>query len=351
MFPVMTTEGGQCMAFPDVCLTQTGPIQVPIPYPNIAMCSDGKGSEHVTIRNAAIMRKGDSISTSSGDEPALQGVISGKKKGKAEVQLGWSGVKVEGKEVGYLTSMTAQNGASPWNIPPGLHAVPSQTQVTVQKMMQFANLVLVHAEQFLPCSPMLREQLKTLENQGWKFVVEERTGGGCVRETKTIKIPKDWVDKPHMLLMALSHEAGHALYKRPKEAMPGFFQKLGLSKKMTGKEFVDKELVEDAQDEGMAVLNNCRVAAQVNHRCPNLDPNRPPQDQVLIPSSQGWSEDYKKMATGPGTDQEKAKKIGDIFMNERRSSGETYREVYRSENYNKMAYFQKQMKCFVPPWK
>ncbi len=139
MFPVMTAKGGQCMAFPDTCMTPgvSAGAPGPLPYPNIAMGSDGNGSSKVTFENKAVLRKGDSISTSSGDEAGNSpgSVVNSKMKGKSEVMLGWMQVQVEGKDVGYLTSMVGQNGCSAAGAPPGLCATPGGTAVMVTVSM------------------------------------------------------------------------------------------------------------------------------------------------------------------------------------------------------------------------
>lgn len=132
MFGMMTTAGGECVAFPDTCTTPATP-PVPIPYPNIAMGSDGSGAKKVSVGNKAVLRKGDSIRMSSGDEAGNSpgGLVSAKFKGKGEILLGWMQVKAEGKDVGYHTSLVGQNGASTQNMPAGVNVSPSQSSVQV----------------------------------------------------------------------------------------------------------------------------------------------------------------------------------------------------------------------------
>lgn len=116
IFPITTTGGGQCFAFPDVCKTPM-PGPVPIPYPNIAMLSDGKGSKKVRIKGKQTLRKGDRIRVSSGDEAGTAGgVVSGKFKGPAEFKKGWAKVKAEGREVSHLTVPVGQNLGGSANI-------------------------------------------------------------------------------------------------------------------------------------------------------------------------------------------------------------------------------------------
>jgi hypothetical protein len=136
MFPASTKEGGQCFAFPDACKTPTPGGPIPLPYPNIAMGNQADGgscSSKVKINGQPTIVKGTEITMSSGDEPgsAGGGVVSNKIKGAAQYKKGSSKVKVEGKELCHLTSMTAQNGGSNANIPPGVQVAPSQTKVIV----------------------------------------------------------------------------------------------------------------------------------------------------------------------------------------------------------------------------
>ena len=71
MLPASTNGGGQCLGFPDVCKTPSPGGPIPIPYPNIAMCTQGKGSNKVLINNKQTLRQGDNIRMSSGDEAGL----------------------------------------------------------------------------------------------------------------------------------------------------------------------------------------------------------------------------------------------------------------------------------------
>jgi len=135
MLPASTKGGGQCLAFPDVCKTPAPPAPfVPIPYPNIAMCSDASGcSTKVKIDGQPAIIKGTEITMSTGDEAgsAGGGMISSKIKGPGLYKKGSSRVKVEGKELCHLTSMVAQNGGSNANMPAGAQIAPSQTKCTI----------------------------------------------------------------------------------------------------------------------------------------------------------------------------------------------------------------------------
>ena len=136
MFPASTNGGGQCAGFPDVCKTPTPGGPVPIPYPNIAMLTQAKGSScssKVKIINKKTATTKTEISMSSGDEPgnAGGGVISSKFKGPAKFKKGSSKVKVEGSPICHLTSMVGLNGGSNANCPAGVQVAPSQTKVLV----------------------------------------------------------------------------------------------------------------------------------------------------------------------------------------------------------------------------
>ena len=135
MFPVSTNGGGQC-AVPgplDVCKTPTPGGPVPLPYPNIAMLTQAKGSScsrKVKITGKKSVTKKSEISMSSGDEPgnAGGGIVSSKFKGAVKFKKGSSKVKVEGQQLIHLTSMTGHNGNNA-NMPAGVQVAPSQTKV------------------------------------------------------------------------------------------------------------------------------------------------------------------------------------------------------------------------------
>jgi hypothetical protein len=123
------------MAFPDVCKTPTPGGPVPIPYPNIAMLTQANGgtcSSKVKIAGKKAVTTSTEISMSSGDEAgsAGGGVVSNQIKGCAKFKKGSSKVKVEGKPIVHLTSMTGQNGNNA-NMPAGAQIAPSQTKVRV----------------------------------------------------------------------------------------------------------------------------------------------------------------------------------------------------------------------------
>ncbi len=136
MFPATTNAGGQCLGFPDVCKTPTPAGPIPIPYPNIAMANQAKGSttsKKVKVCNKNMCTTKTEISMSSGDEAGTAGggVVSSKFKGPALYKKGSTKVKIEGAPAVHLTSMIGMNGGANANMPAGVQIAPSQMKVTV----------------------------------------------------------------------------------------------------------------------------------------------------------------------------------------------------------------------------
>jgi hypothetical protein len=134
--PAVATNGaGKCTAVaPDVCKTPSPGGPVPIPYPNIALLVQTKGStasSKVLILGKKTVTKGTEIAMSSGDEggTAGGGVKSNKFKGPAKCKHGSSKVKVQGKGVAYHTGLWGHNGVANDNAPPGANDTQSQNKV------------------------------------------------------------------------------------------------------------------------------------------------------------------------------------------------------------------------------
>jgi hypothetical protein len=130
---VSTTQGGQCLAMPDVCKTPSPPLPpIPIPYPNMGMCNQAtNASVKVMIVNKEVITLKSKIPKSQGDEAGVAGgLVSGMNMGPASFKMGSSKVKIEGQPVVRLTSMTAHNGSNA-NAPAGTQVAPSQTKVLV----------------------------------------------------------------------------------------------------------------------------------------------------------------------------------------------------------------------------
>jgi hypothetical protein len=90
------------IVFPDVCKTPTPGGPVPIPYPNIANCSDtSQGPTTVKTDGNMPMVKGAQYAQSTGDEAgsAGGGIMSSSIKGPAEFMNYSFDVKFEGKNV------------------------------------------------------------------------------------------------------------------------------------------------------------------------------------------------------------------------------------------------------------
>lgn len=134
IMPACSKGGGTAACFPDVCKTPAPPAPfAPIPYPNIAQCSQAKGCSKVKIKGKQAVTVKSAINMSSGDEggAAGGGMISSKMKGPAEYKMGSSKVKFKGKKAAHLLSMVGQNGKANHNMPAGTHVAPSQTKVKV----------------------------------------------------------------------------------------------------------------------------------------------------------------------------------------------------------------------------
>lgn len=133
MFPVSTTQNGQCFGFPDVCKTPAAPSPITLPYPNVGMCLQAiKASNKVKVCQRQVITKKSEIPRSSGDEPGtLGGVVSNRFMDKVIYRKGSSKVKIEGQECIYLLAPTGHNAKNA-NMPAGMQIVPSQVKVLVQ---------------------------------------------------------------------------------------------------------------------------------------------------------------------------------------------------------------------------
>jgi hypothetical protein len=128
--PVATLQGGQCLGFPDVCLTPVGPVDVPIPYPNTGMCPTAvMPTTTVLVCNMPALTQGSQLPMSQGDDAGVSGgVTSGMIMGPIAFRSASSKVSFQGQKVIVLTAMTAHNGASA-NDPVGVLLAPSQAKV------------------------------------------------------------------------------------------------------------------------------------------------------------------------------------------------------------------------------
>jgi hypothetical protein len=117
-FPITTTTGGICFAFPDVCNTQVGPATVPLPYPNIGQLSDAQDTSTKAGDQGAVEVGGkpvvladqSKIQTSTGDEAgSIGGITSGVTKGEVKFTRGSATVQIHGKAVVRMFDPTTQN--------------------------------------------------------------------------------------------------------------------------------------------------------------------------------------------------------------------------------------------------
>jgi len=84
---------GIASAFPDVCKTQVGPAQVPLPYPNVAQLSQANSVTNASGKEVLVGPGGDyvllldaQVDSSTGDEDgSIGGVKSGGVKGQCRL--------------------------------------------------------------------------------------------------------------------------------------------------------------------------------------------------------------------------------------------------------------------------
>ncbi len=110
--PIATQQSGfMCFAFPDVCKTQVGPAQVPLPYPNLGDLGQATGaSTDVQAGGNFVIHKGSTIPMTTGDEAgAIGGVKSGGIKGPVEFTTASTTVRVNGEFVVRMFDSTSQN--------------------------------------------------------------------------------------------------------------------------------------------------------------------------------------------------------------------------------------------------
>lgn len=136
MFPATTRMGGQCFAFPDVCIVPVPPpaAPTPSPFPNMAQCAMALPftcSLTVKIMNQPVLHQMSVIPSSDGDQAGANGgVTSGMIMGPVQYRTGSTRVKVEGMGVVTVFHPTGHNGVSA-NAPAGAQIVPSQFTVLV----------------------------------------------------------------------------------------------------------------------------------------------------------------------------------------------------------------------------
>lgn len=124
-----STAGGQCMGNPDVCLTPSGPVVVPVPYPNIALLMMAVGfAPTVFLAMMPALVMGCQVPMTNGDQGgASGGVASGSIMGPCKYTMSSSKVRFGGKGAVMVTGSTMQNQTNTT----GVQIAPSQTVVMV----------------------------------------------------------------------------------------------------------------------------------------------------------------------------------------------------------------------------
>lgn len=262
MLPWMTALRGMGQAFPDACATP--PAGAPVPYPNLGMCGDGAGSKNVLAEGAAILRKGDKIRRTTGDEAGNMpgGVLSGTFAGEAVAGATQQNVKVEGQPVTLLGDPYEGNGRGPMNAKVGLFAVPGQIKLWTETGggggTGTGKDPVKDAEEVLRCSPELQAQIDEFRGKGWEI---KYWGGGTQidkisaepsgTDVARMQILVDFRHRDNTVALAneIAHEIGHS-----RDGFPKYVRAA------TESEFVDANTAMNCRSEGKAVAN------QLDHR-------------------------------------------------------------------------------------
>jgi hypothetical protein len=124
---VNSQMAGLDVAFPDVCLTPSGPAVVPVPYPDIAAGNMAVPAVYnVLIVGAPTHNLSSVVPMTNGDNPGLAtGVASGTVMGPSRHVMGSTNLLIGGMPATKMTSPTLQNSTNA----PGARLVPSQTKV------------------------------------------------------------------------------------------------------------------------------------------------------------------------------------------------------------------------------
>jgi len=349
MLPIMTTEGGMCQAFPNVCLTGGPPV--PVPYPSIARCSDGGCSKKVTIRNAAVLRVGDKIRSTTGDAAgnAPGGVVSGTFGAEAEVaDTPQSSVRVEGKLSAVQTAPIRSNGRGPKNAA-GLHTTASQKTVAVKPTTRGgggkSRNPVTDAESVLKCSPTLKRMLEDFLCKGWEIRYGPR-GSGSMNEVRakmpespgtlypsrmTIIIDQKYKNNPPALVSILAHELSHAF-----DGLPFMFY----DPAMTREEFVRVNTKKNLISEGKAIYNQFAIREEILNNpdsdCEGLDisegtaVSEPPEEYLPIYYNRalGWEDKVALFAKAYAAEQPSGTAPGTTYASDYRSRFEGIWELH-----------------------
>ena len=133
MYYASTTEGGQTLAFPNVCKTPSVNGTITIPYTSLGDVSDADTdtcTEDVTIANKECCTTNSEIGSTSTDEAGSSGgVISGQNSDICVWENGSSTVNLEGDAAVRFLDPVASNGDSANAY--GAQIAPSQTTVII----------------------------------------------------------------------------------------------------------------------------------------------------------------------------------------------------------------------------
>lgn len=125
-----TKGGGEAVSPVDICKTQVGEAEVPIPYPNLAELSNAQDcSEKVVIAGSNALNLGSSISSSTTGPGVglIGGLVSNTLNGECRFTAGSTKVIIEGQPALRLNDPTTQNK----NNCEGTIAAPSQAKVLI----------------------------------------------------------------------------------------------------------------------------------------------------------------------------------------------------------------------------
>jgi len=120
------------MGMPDVCKTPSPAGPVPIPYPNLAQCSNASGTiKKVKIQKKETVVESSVIKDSKGDEAGTaKGMVSQTHRKDVKFKKYSSKVYAQNKKVVHHMALTSHNGSNP-NLPVGNHMQASQSKVDV----------------------------------------------------------------------------------------------------------------------------------------------------------------------------------------------------------------------------
>lgn len=167
-------------------------------------------------------------------------------------------------------------------------------------------------EKILKNSPTLSKQLEQLQKDGWSIKYGKAGKGSFAsRASKSITIDPDSGSSPEQLTQTVSHEVGHATYKKEPD-------------KSSKKAYVDSKLA----GEGAATLNNIKVQREIKK-------NGGKDIGIAGTQTKKYDKAYDEYEKDGDEDNARTK-IGEIFGNGETTSNtnETYNDYY-GDSYDK----------------